>query len=297
MILESKGKISDGFFAIGVPELPAFLLLGPRPTLFDAGMTFMGPLYLSGLKEHLGDPARLRFNFLTHSHFDHCGASPFLRRHIKGLEIGASPLAAETLQKPNAIKLIQSLGRDYELEYRDLIGAEDTTFDALDIDIVLQDGQEVDLGEGRVFRSIATPGHTRDSMCFYIPDMKALITGEAVGVYDQNMTIHPEFLASYKDYLASLHKLASLEIDLIMMSHYFILTGDDARGYLARSIDRTEIFRKRIEQYLDVFHGDREKVVQRIYREDYEETGAILQGARPFLINLEAKVRAVAEGR
>ncbi len=297
MILESNGKISEGFFAIGVPELPTFLLSGPKPALFDAGMTFMGPLYLSGLKEHLGDPGRLCFNFLTHSHFDHSGASPFLRRHIQGLKIGASALAAETLKKPNAIRLIQSLSRDYELKHHDLIGTEDITFDALDIDIALQDGQEFDLGDGHVFRSITTPGHTQDSMCFYLPEMKALITGEAVGVYDRNLTIHPEFLASYKDYLSSLHKLASLEIDLIMMSHFFVLTDDDARGYLAKSIERTEIFRGRIEQYLDVFHGDREQVVKRIYREDYEETGAILQEPRPFLINLEAKVRSVAEGR
>lgn len=43
--------------------------------------------------------------------------------------------------------------------------------------------------------------------------------------------------------------------------------------------------------------GDRSVVVKRIFREDYEDTGAILQDARPYLINLEAKVRAVAEGR
>jgi hypothetical protein len=37
--------------------------------------------------------------------------------------------------------------------------------------------------------------------------------------------------------------------------------------------------------------------VRRIYREDYEESGAILQESRPYLINLQAKVRAIAEQR
>ena len=66
---------------------------------------------------------------------------------------------------------------------------------------------------------------------------------------------------------------------------------------MAKSIKRTEEFRKRIEDYLNEDDGDRSVVVKRIFREDYEDTGAILQDARPYLINLEAKVRAVAEGR
>jgi hypothetical protein len=37
--------------------------------------------------------------------------------------------------------------------------------------------------------------------------------------------------------------------------------------------------------------------VKRIFREDFEDTGAILQEERPFLINLTAKVKVVAEDR
>jgi glyoxylase-like metal-dependent hydrolase (beta-lactamase superfamily II) len=296
MILDSKGKISEDLYAIGGPELPAYLLLGKKPALFDAGMTFMGPAYLAELKQILTDPDRLDFNFLTHSHFDHSGATPYLKRHIPGLKIGASRLAAETFKKSNAVDLIRSLCRDYEEKYPELIGSEDVSFDAINVDIVLEDGAEVDLG-GVVFRAIATPGHTRDSMTFHIPKLKAIITGEAVGVFDKNFTIHPEFLASYNDYLASLHKLAALDVEMIMMSHFFVLTGEEARGYMAKTIARTEEFRKRIENYLSDSNGDRSAVIKRIYKEDYEDTGAILQEVRPFLINLEAKVRAVAEGR
>ncbi len=297
MILNSQGKIAEDLYAIGGPELPAYLLLGKTPALFDAGMTFMGPTYFKELKQLLGDPKRLQFNFLTHSHFDHSGATPYLKRQIPGLRIGASRLAADTLRKPNAIELIRSLCRDYEEKHPELTGGEDVTFDTLHVDIVLEDGDEFDLGGGMTFRAISTPGHTRDSMCFYIPRFKAVITGESIGAFDKNFTIHPEFLASYKDYAASLQKIAVLDIDMILMCHFFVLTGEDARGYMVKTIERTETFRRRIEDYLDHFNGDRASVVRRIYKEDYEDTGAILQEKRPFLINLEAKVRAVAEGR
>lgn len=297
MIIESRGKIGDGLFAVGAPELPAFLLTGTTPVLFDAGMTVMGPLYLKDIRALLGNETPLRYIFLTHAHFDHSGACPYLKRNITGLQVGAHPLAAETFRKPKAAELIRSLGRDYEDRHAAQTGREDISFDALQVDILLEDGMDFDLGGGLGFKVVATPGHTRDSVSFYIPKLKALITGEAIGVYDRNMTIHPEFLSSYNDYLASLEKLACLDLELVLMAHYFTLTGEDAGGYIAKSIDRTKIFRKRIEACLHDLHGDREAVVRRIFREDYEETGAILQEERPYLINLAAKVKAVAEDK
>jgi hypothetical protein len=57
------------------------------------------------------------------------------------------------------------------------------------------------------------------------------------------------------------------------------------------------LFKERIKHYLTDFHGERKSVVQKIFKEDFEDTGAILQDARPYLINLEAKVRVIAEGR
>lgn len=297
MIMQSEGKLAEGLYAIGMPELPAFLLTGEQPALFDAGMTFMGPRYLEGLKRHLGDESRLRFNFLTHSHFDHSGATPYLKRKISGLQVAAHPLAAQIFNKPNAVALIKSLCSDYEENYKSFIGDEDVSFDILHVDIMLEEGMEIDLGGGVAFKVITTPGHTRDSVSFFIPKLKALITGEAVGVFDRNMTIHPEFLASYTDYLASLEKLAALDLDILMMSHYYTLTGEDAQGYVAKSIERTKIFKARIEHDLHESNGDRDAVVRRIYREDYEESGAILQESRPYLINLQAKVKAIAEQR
>jgi hypothetical protein len=82
-----------------------------------------------------------------------------------------------------------------------------------------------------------------------------------------------------------------------MMSHYYTLTGTDARGYVARSLKQTVAFRDRIGRYLDESGGDRDAVVQRIFQEDYVATGANLQEERPYLINLQAKVRVVAEGK
>ncbi len=91
--------------------------------------------------------------------------------------------------------------------------------------------------------------------------------------------------------------MADLDIEIIMMSHFFTLIGDDARDYLKKSLTATLLFRERIENLLREKGGDRQAVVETIYQEDFAGTQAILQDARPYLINLEAKVRVIAEDR
>lgn len=297
MIIEKAGRIAEGLHALADIDLPAWLVAAETPSLFDAGITFMGPAYLKEIRQILGDENRLRWVFITHAHFDHSGTAPYLKRHIPGLKVAASRLASEIFRKPNAVNLIRSLSRDYEEQHKALFGSEDIRFDSLEVDRILEDGETVDLGGGWTFRVIATPGHTRDGVSFYFPGIKALICGEAAGVPDRNFRIHPEFLASYRDYVSSLEKLAALDVEIIMLSHHYVLTGEDARGYLNKSLQSTFAFSDRIRRYLDEAGGNQESVVKRIFKEDHQDTGAIQQAERPYLINLSAKVKAVAENK
>jgi glyoxylase-like metal-dependent hydrolase (beta-lactamase superfamily II) len=297
MIIEKAGKIIDGLYALSDIDLPAYLVAAETPSLFDAGITFMGPSYLNEIRQYLGDENRLRWLFITHAHFDHSGTAPYLKRHIPGLKVAASGLASEIFKKPNAVNLIQSLSRDYEDQRKTLFGSENIAFDHIEVDRILEDGETVDLGDGWMFKVIATPGHTRDGLSFYFPGAKALICGEAAGVPDRNFRIHPEFLASYRDYVTSLERLASLDVEIIMLSHHYVLTGADARGYLKQSLEGTFAFSKRIRNYLTDSGGNQESVVKRIFKEDHQDTGAIQQAERPYLINLTAKVKAVADNK
>ncbi len=294
MIKESVGKISNEFYALGNPVLPAYLLQGKTPVLFDAGMTFMGPVYLQELKEKLGEAHPLSFLLLTHSHFDHSGSAPFLKKNIPGLKIGASHLAAEIFRRPNAIQLIQNLSQGMEEANRSKIGDADVTFRGLELDRSLRDGDELEMGDGTRIQAIATPGHTRDAISYYIPRLKALVAGEAVGTFDRNFNVRSVFLSSFDDYLSSLEKLRKLEIDLLMMGHSFVLT-EGAQEMISKTIEATRAFGRRIETELSSRGGDQEAVVKKIFQEDYVEKKLIRQEERPFLINLRAQVKTVAE--
>jgi len=98
---------------------------------------------------------------------------------------------------------MRTLSSTFEKNFRDIIGNEDVSFTPVAVDLILRDGDELDYGGGWKVRVIETPGHTKDSLSYYIPRIKTLIAGEAVGIYN-NSEIQPEFSSSYIDYMASL---------------------------------------------------------------------------------------------
>ncbi|MCD6224133.1 MAG: hypothetical protein J7K32_01185, partial [Deltaproteobacteria bacterium] len=72
MIINTTGEIIDGFFMLGHPGVPVYLMDGDNPALFDAGFACLGELYVQEVKNILGT-RQPKFCFLSHSHFDHCG--------------------------------------------------------------------------------------------------------------------------------------------------------------------------------------------------------------------------------
>jgi len=48
MIIQETGEIDDGFYVVGSAGVPVYLLDGPVPVLFDAGLTAGAYLYEAG---------------------------------------------------------------------------------------------------------------------------------------------------------------------------------------------------------------------------------------------------------
>ncbi len=294
---EGRGEVAPGVFVLGNMWMPAYLIAAERPLMIDACLSALGPLYLEDLAEFLGDPHRLQWLFFTHVHFDHCGAGPYLKRKLTGLRLAASKKSTQILSRPNAVELIRSLNEDLISKSAPEGFAEDVRFDGMRLDRNLEDGEEVDLGGGWVLRTISTPGHTRDMLSYYFPGQKILFASEASGLRDNFGDIIPTFLSDYEDYVASLEKLLGVNADWIFFAHGPPVFGEDAHQYIQKSLVAARLFRQRIEHYLDEAHGKEKTVVERIAREDYHARHSTLQARRPYIINLQAKVRAVARLR
>ncbi len=292
----ASGRISENIDVAGNFMYPCYVVRGGSKNLMvEAGLNLMGPLYVKSIEEILGDRNRLHYLFLTHSHYDHLGAVHYLKRLIPGLVIGAHERVAGLLRKESVLAMMNRLSDVQRVLLRDITGEEDVVIRQTDIGLALREGDVIDL-DGLSCRVFEVPGHTRDSLAYFIPEIGALFTGEAAGVPQgmEDGTPQVGFLASYEDYLASLEKLMSLSPRILCLGHAFVFTGEDASQYLRSSYAATFEYRRIIEEYLQEAGGDIEKTVQTMARREYDEKGSIRQERNAYLTNLSAQVKLIA---
>lgn len=295
----AEGQIHDLISAIAIADYPAYLVRGLEKTLMiDSGINHLGPLYLKSLTAVFGDGGRPDYLFFTHSHYDHVGSGGYLKRHLPGLKLGAHERVAVLARKQSALDLMNRLSASHDelLAYNP--AAEDVTLHPFDIDIELKHGDTIDLG-GLTCVVYSTPGHTRDSLSFFLPEIRALFPGDACGVLriGDGDALQVEFVASYADYVASLKFMATLEPEIICLAHNWVLTGTDARDFLQHSLTETYRYRKMIEDYLDAADGDVERTIEAMARAGYAGNGLALDPTPAQMTNLSAQIRHIAECR
>jgi glyoxylase-like metal-dependent hydrolase (beta-lactamase superfamily II) len=284
---------ANGFIKIGGGHVPSFIRAESPPVFFDPGVSAFGPFYLTCAADILKERAKEMTIVLTHSHFDHCGAAPYLLRKLPGCRTAASAKAADVLQKEKAIRLINELNAEYEENMSSEEKAENVSFDGLSVDIKLTEGDRLFSGEQSECIVYETPGHTKDCLSFYFPETQTLVAGEAAGV-PENGFIHSVFLSDYDSYVSSLYKLKDIDAAAICIAHVGILTGRaDVRDYLSASLEAAQGYREMIERSLSEYGGDVEQVVASITAREYDAAKEHIINRTPFMINLRAKINAV----
>ena len=295
MIIDNAGEITTGIYLLGHPGIPSYLIDGERPAIIDTGFSFMGDIYASDIRRILGDrqPA---YCLLTHVHFDHCGATSVLKAHFPGMQVAASPIGKSILDKPGAVERIKQLN----LAAESAIGGlgirvpEAAPFEPFDIDIQLSHGDRLALSDTISVRAIESPGHTRDTLSFYIPERRVLFPSEAAGIPDQTGYIVIDCLLDYDQYVDSLKSLCGLEIETLCLGHRWACTGDDARSYMERALEHCDLFFHTTCRFLEEEQGNIGNVIQRIREFEYDPKPQPKQPEPAYLINLEARVKAVA---
>jgi glyoxylase-like metal-dependent hydrolase (beta-lactamase superfamily II) len=299
MKLPASGRIRERITAIGSAHCPVYIIRGQGKSLMvDAGVSLLGPRYLASVRDLVGDAGRLDYLFLTHSHYDHVGSAGYLKRHLPGLTIGAHERVAGLLRKASVLEALNGLSDLHTELLKYNPAGEDLTIRPFEIDLVLRQGDEIDLG-GLTCRVCETPGHTRDSLSFWLPESKSVFPGEACGVLRTGTAgkLHVEFVASFDDYVSSLKLLGALEPEVICLAHNWVLTDEDAPEFLQHSLAETFRYRELVEHYLTTTNGDIDKTIQELARIEFDPREAALPPAAAYMTNLAAQVKHIAELR
>jgi glyoxylase-like metal-dependent hydrolase (beta-lactamase superfamily II) len=132
------------------------------------------------------------------------------------------------------------------------------------------------------FVALVTPGHTRDSLCYWDPTEQILFTGDLV--LGSGTSVLDDAPGALADYLASLERLLKLEPKTIYPGHGPIVEDGSAklREYLTHR-------GQRVRQVLDALATLKTASVDDLVRAIYTDTPAHLHGAagRNVRANLE----------
>ena len=207
----------------------AFLIdSGKTSVLCDTGFAFTGYRIADNIKAVLGE-RNLDYIFLTHSHYDHAAATPYIKKRYPNARVIASEYAQGIFAKPTAKAVMRNLDR--KVAASEGVTAYEDLFDQLKADLTVNDADTIQAGDMR-FTCVALPGHTRCCVGYYLESEKLLIGCETLGVFDGESTVVPSYLIGVKEVLDSIDKVCSMNIENILLPHYGLLDKEKTALYL-----------------------------------------------------------------
>ncbi len=273
MLIEQPCKLAEGMYLLGEKQSLVYLVRGKDAMIIGGGMNWIAPKLEEQLVRFEIPASEIKYLVIQHSHFDHCGAAPYLKRRFPNLKILATESARQILSKLKVINYIEMVNKfiidAYGLqEQYEKMGLK---IDAIEVDETVGDNSIIDLGGGREVQFIETPGHSRCAVAVYIPGLKAIFPTDAapcpVGSIEKLARPSPQY--DFTLYKQSLMKMLNYDIDICGFDHFAAVTGRDAGKVLQNGLDQSIEYGKRIVSLYQQ-GGDLESIARQVAHETME---------------------------
>ncbi len=262
MRVEQPGPVTRRITLLGRNESCVYLVDGDDEyAILGGGMTYIVPDILSQVYDLGIDPKKIRYLFIHHAHFDHVGIVPRIKKIWPWIRVIASVRAKAQLARPDVVKSIAGLNLML-LPEKDIQLKQSMDIQTIGVDQTLSDGEVIQCGDLEL-AAIEVPGHSSCSMALYIPAEKTLAASDAGGIpYGDD--IFAAANSNFDLYQASLEKMNRYDTQVHLSEHYGALTGDEGRGFMAKSMAQAVEMRSFLEKTYARHRDEKETVKELI---------------------------------
>jgi glyoxylase-like metal-dependent hydrolase (beta-lactamase superfamily II) len=271
-MIAEPGKVNERITLLGAPESCFYHLDGGRESvLIGGGMAYLAPRILPQLEAFAIDAKKITTLIILHTHFDHCGLVPYLKKLWPWMKVAASSQGKLCLSDPGITQHVGAL--NHTMIAQEGLEREAArlgfVFTGIEVEHVLKEGDQVACGDVTL-SILEVPGHSSCSIAAYVPEEKALFASDALGVH------YPGFIfaagnSNFDLYEKSLRRLAGLDVEAVLLEHFGAALSAEARSLLPNSVKAAEDARAEI---IRTFRrtGDVAKTAQEITRSILDRT-------------------------
>ena len=263
------------------------LLVGDDKTaLIDCGMAFCADATINNVKRALGQKP-LDYILFSHTHYDHIGALPWFLKEWPQVKVVTSVIGAEVLKKDTPRRVIRELsvtaaniyGTKIDVDY------DDELFCA---GIMVKEKAIIELGN-LTLEVIESPGHTRDSLSFFVLESGTLILSETLGALMPDDQVYPCYLSSYKDTIGTIEKCRSKPFTLLSLPHRGVVNEEVSKTFFDKAMAANVECFNFIAGLKDINISE-EEILERYINRNGSDMLFTYQPKEAFLLNARATV-------
>lgn len=174
-----------------------YLIFGDRIHLIDSGVAGAESIIWEYIKKQGREPEEVSSLIFTHSHPDHIGAAESIKRRT-GCTVFAHRYEREWIEDT-----------EQQFTERPVPGFHTLVEGPVEVDRLVDEGEELELEKKTICKIIHTPGHSKGSISLLFEEEKALLTADAL-VFPGDLPIY-EDISKCMSSINALQKIDNVE--------------------------------------------------------------------------------------
>lgn len=280
-------RLTPNVYLLGSYHFNIYLIKGKVCALVEGGFSIQLPTLLQQIRHLHISFEDIQYLIILHAHPDHLMTFPILKELYPWMQIVGHTESQAIVQNETIMskfretdcKVARAMVKTGLSKGSSIQGTNLT----IPLDLTIEEGAAIDLGNGVNLEVMHTPGHSPDSISLYLEKHRIIFTSDALGLFYAPDYVKPGFfhhLASYED---SLRRIGAMNAGILCKGHQGAIMGTGTvRDYITLAFEGIKRFESYVEKALEA--GWSEDTIVALFT-NVNQTG-IITSLFPFDSNL-----------